>query len=102
VIVAIGMTLCVAPLTTTVFASAPADSSGAASGINNAAARAGGLLAVAALGLAFGGADASSMEAAALSDAYRLVMLSAAVLAGLSALTAALTISPQPEQQAGG
>jgi sugar phosphate permease len=98
-IVGVGMTLCVAPLTTTVFSSAPANRSGAASGINNAAARVGGLLAVAALGLAFGGADASAMEAAALIDAYRLVMLSAAALAALSALTAALTIGPQPEQR---
>jgi EmrB/QacA subfamily drug resistance transporter len=92
VIVGVGMTLCVAPLTTTVFSSAPSEMSGAASGINNAAARAGGLLAVAALGLAFGGADASSMQAAALVDAYRLVMFAAAALAALSALTAALTI----------
>ena len=95
-IVAIGMTLCVAPLTTTVFNSAPGEMSGAASGINNAAARAGGLLAVAALGLAFGGADAASMQPAALVDAYRLVMFAAAALAALSALTAALTIGPQP------
>ena len=94
-IVGVGMTLCVAPLTTTVFNSAPSEMSGAASGINNAAARAGGLLAVAALGLAFGGADASSMQAATLVDAYRLVMFGAAALAALSALTAALTINPQ-------
>jgi EmrB/QacA subfamily drug resistance transporter len=97
-IVSVGMTLCVAPLTTTVFNSAPSDKSGVASGINNAAARAGGLLAVAALGLAFGGVDASTMQAAALVDAYRVVMFGAAVLAALSALTAALTINPQPEQ----
>jgi EmrB/QacA subfamily drug resistance transporter len=99
VIVGVGMTLCVAPLTTTVFNSAPSEMSGAASGINNAAARAGGLLAVAALGLAFGGADASSMQAATLVDAYRLVMFGAAALATFSALTAALTINPQREQQ---
>lgn len=97
-IVSVGMTLCVAPLTTTVFNSAPSDKSGVASGINNAAARAGGLLAVAALGLAFGGVDASTMQMAALVDAYRLVMFGAAVLAALSALTAALTINPQQEQ----
>jgi EmrB/QacA subfamily drug resistance transporter len=99
VIVGIGITLCIAPLTTTVFNSAPSEQSGAASGINNAAARVGGLLAVAALGLAFGGAEASSMQGAALVDAYRVVMLSAAALAALSALTAALTVSPQPKQQ---
>ena len=99
VIVAVGMTVCVAPLTTTVFNSAPSKMSGAASGINNAAARAGGLLAVAALGLAFGGADASTMERAALVDAYRVTMLGAAALATLSALAAAVTISPHPERQ---
>jgi EmrB/QacA subfamily drug resistance transporter len=99
VIVAVGMTLCVAPLTTTVFSSAPSDRSGAASGINNAAARAGGLLAVAALGLAFGGADASSMKPAALTDAYRLTMFAAAILAALSALTAAMTIRPEHHPQ---
>lgn len=102
VIMGIGMTLCVAPLTATIFSSAPGDKSGAASGINNAAARAGGLLAVAALGLAFGGADASAMRPEALADAYRVVMLFAAALAALSALTAALTIHPQPQQQGAG
>jgi len=94
VIVGIGMTLSVAPLTTAVFDSAPGEKSGTASGINNAAARAGGLLAVAALGLTFGGADASSLQAAALSRAYGTVMFCAAVLAGLSALTAAIMIKP--------
>jgi sugar phosphate permease len=99
VIVALGMTLCVAPLTTTVLNSVPNDQSGVASGINNAAARAGGLLADAALGLAFGGADAASMHARTVADAYRLVMLCAAALAALSALTAALTIRPEPQSQ---
>src|SRR5262249_18919912 len=80
VIVAIGMTLCVAPLTTTVFNAAPSGQSGTASGINNAAARTGGLLAVAALGLAFGGQDASAMQADALLHAYRLVMIGAVAL----------------------
>ena len=92
---AIGMTLCVAPLTTAVFNAAPSEKSGAASGINNAAARAGGLLAIAALGLAFGGTDTSSLDGSVLTQAYRLVMLCAAVLAALSSLTAALTVAPQ-------
>jgi EmrB/QacA subfamily drug resistance transporter len=95
-IVAVGMTLCVAPLTATVFAAAPGEQSGAASGINSAAARAGGLVAVAALGLAFGGAGASSMHPEALTGAYRLVMIVAALLALLSALTAALTVPARP------
>ena len=92
VIVAIGMTLSVAPLTTTVFDSAPQEKSGTASGINNAAARTGGLLAVAALGLSFGGATALSMDVSVVARAYSSVMFCASVLAGLSALTAAATI----------
>lgn len=94
-VVGIGMTLNVAPLTTTVFDSAPDEKSGTASGINNAAARAGGLLAIAALGLAFGASGgAGGMAAGALADAYRLVMFVAAVLAALGALVAAWTIGP--------
>jgi MFS family permease len=96
---AIGMTLCVAPLTTAVFNAAPSDKSGAASGINNAAARVGGLLAIAALGLAFGGTEAGAIEGPVLAHAYRLVMLCAAVLAALSSLTAALTVAPETGEQ---
>ena len=48
-VVAIGMTITIAPLTTTVFDSAPNEMSGTASGINNAAARTGSLVAIAAL-----------------------------------------------------
>lgn len=94
-LVAIGMTLSVAPLTTTVFDSAPDEKSGTASGINNAAARAGSLVAVAALGLAFGTAGAAGIGGVALASAYPVVMFGAAALGVLSALTAALTISQQ-------
>jgi EmrB/QacA subfamily drug resistance transporter len=100
-VVGIGMTIAVAPLTTTVFNSAPADRSGTASGINNAAARAGSLLAVAALGLAFGGAVSTERVGLALVDAYRLVMFAAAGLGVLSALTAALTINARQEARGG-
>ncbi len=91
-VVAAGMTLAVAPLTTTVFDAAPAEKSGIASGINNVAARAGGLIAVAALGLALGG---SRVSGETLITAYRIVLFAAASLAALSAITAGATIQPR-------
>ena len=93
VVTAIGMTLCVAPLTTTILDSAPDDLGGAASGVNTAVARLGGLVAVAALGFAFGGASLSSLRSDAIVDAYRQTMWASAALAAVSALIAATGIS---------
>jgi EmrB/QacA subfamily drug resistance transporter len=93
VVLSIGMTITIAPLTTTVFDSAPGEMSGTASGVNNAAARAGSLVAIAALGLAVA-AGASDVDGAGLASAYRPSMLAAAALAALSALLAALTVPP--------
>ncbi len=86
------MTLCVTPLTTTVFESSAADRSGTASGVNNAAARAGGLVAIAAIGLAFGSSGMAGASQSSVVDAYGTVMIAAAILAGLGAATAAFTI----------
>lgn len=92
VVAALGMTMAVAPLTAAVFDSAPPDMGGIASGINNTAARAGGLIAIAALGLAFGDPGNSALAGAALLSAYRLVMFAAAGLASASGIVAILTI----------
>ena len=103
VVVGIGMTITIAPLTTTVFDSAPDAMSGIASGINNAAARAGSLIAIAALGLVFSstttgapGPPSLGAGASTLGDGYVRAMLAAALLAGSSALAAALTIRRTP------
>jgi len=74
-VIGIGMTLCVAPLTTVVMSSADDSQSGTASGINNTAARLAGLLAIALLsGLAvrlFSGELASALDAVALEPVVR-------------------------------
>jgi len=55
-LIAVGMAVCVAPLTTSVMESVDADHVGAASGFNSALARIGGLLATALLGFVFAAA----------------------------------------------
>ena len=92
VVAAFGMTIAVAPLTSAVFESAPKDMGGVASGINNTAARAGGLIAIAALGLAFGDPGDAALSGAALLSAYRLAMFAAAALAFAGGIVAFLSI----------
>ena len=74
VLTGIDMTACVAPLTTVVLDAAPSDLGGAASVVNNAAARLGGLVAVPALGFASGSTSASALASVAVVEAYRRVM----------------------------
>ncbi len=76
----LGLALMVAPLTATVMAAAPDDSAGIASGINNAIARAGSLLAVAALPVAVGLGGDDYADPAVFDSAYDAAML---VCAGL-------------------
>ncbi|GAA5021270.1 MFS transporter [Terrabacter aeriphilus] len=84
----LGLTLLVAPLTATVLAAAPDRHAGVASGVNNAVARAGSLLAVAALPAAVGLSGSDYAVPEAFSSAYRMAML---VCAGL--LTAGGVVS---------
>jgi EmrB/QacA subfamily drug resistance transporter len=97
VLLGAGMTVAIPPLTTTVFSHAPEAMSGTASGINNAAARGGGLVAVAAIGLAFGTSDLSAISADQLKSAYSLVLWSEAALSLLSVACGLMLIAPKPE-----
>lgn len=70
-IFAVGLTMLVAPLTTTVLAAAPDHQAGVASGINNALARTGSLLAVAAFPALVGLSGTDYQDAAALTQGFR-------------------------------
>ena len=88
----LGMALTVAPLTATVLAAAPDAMAGVASGVNNAVARAGQLLAVAALPLAVGLGGRDYARAGVFAAAYREAMLGCAVLFALGGIVSWLTI----------
>ncbi|RQX08864.1 MFS transporter [Micromonospora ureilytica] len=94
----IGLTLVVAPLTASVLAAVQDRFSGVASGFNNAASRAGGLLAVAALPLLVGLSGAGYEQKADLTDAFRGAMLWCAGLLVAGAVLALVLVHRPPRK----
>ncbi|MDQ1037768.1 EmrB/QacA subfamily drug resistance transporter [Streptomyces sp. V3I8] len=91
-----GMVTLVAPLTATVLASVDTGRAGLASGINNAAARAAGLVAVAALPLLAGMGEEAYRSASAFDDAFHRAMPLCAGVLALGALIAFTTVRRPP------
>jgi hypothetical protein len=87
-----GLTLLVAPLTATVLDSAEDRFAGVASGVNNAVARAAGLLAVAVVPVAAGIGGDDYTDPAAFGSGFRTAVVICAGLLLLGALVAALAI----------
>jgi EmrB/QacA subfamily drug resistance transporter len=92
----LGLALMVAPLTSTVLAAAPDHHAGVASGVNNAVARAGSLLAVAALPPLVGLAGAEYADPIAFDAAYEASMVACAVLLAVGGLVSAVTMPGRP------
>ena len=88
----LGLALMVAPLTATVLAAAPDEHAGVASGVNNAVARAGSLLAVAALPVVVGLGGDQYADPVALDAAYRSAMVACAALLVLGGAVSWLAI----------
>ncbi len=87
-----GLALTVAPVTATVLAAADDRHAGVASGVNNAVARAAGLLAVAVLPVAAGITGSAYDDPSALTDGFQLAAVITALLAASGGVLAAATI----------
>ena len=92
VLMGLGLSLMVAPLTATVLDAAPDHLAGVASGVNNAVARAASLLAVAALPVAVGLSGDDYADPASFDAGFRNAMAVCAGLMALAGVLARLTI----------
>ena len=96
VVFALGLALTVSPLTATVLAAAPIEHAGLASAVNNAVARAAGLIAVAVLPAAAGLTAASYLHPAVFGSGFRHAMWLAGGACALGGVVSALTIRREP------
>jgi EmrB/QacA subfamily drug resistance transporter len=101
VLFGLGLALTVAPLTATVLASAASRHAGIASGVNNAVARAAGLLAVAVIPVAAGIGGADYTDPARFAGGFRTAMPVCAALLVAGGLLAALLIRREPMPASG-
>lgn len=92
------MSLCVAPLTTSVMASVDADRVGAASGFNSAVARIAGLIATALLGFVF----AQQGSAESFLAGVRIAAMTGAGAAAIAAVCALLLVPGRPSVEGAG